>query len=83
MRMASCRSSLVPDNEQVIVNIGPAEVWCLGGTIADPGTGALVQVIDTDQAAQAVVEYHHVWVGHSYLEVPFSPPEESEEQYEP
>ncbi|HLV97369.1 MAG TPA: hypothetical protein VKT82_01720 [Ktedonobacterales bacterium] len=64
---------LEPDDEQVIVNIGPAQVLCFGGTIADPGTGPLVQVVVTDEIAQAVVEYHNACVGNSSLEVQFSP----------
>ena len=74
------RIDLEPDDEQVIINIGPAEVWCFGGTIANPGTGPLVQVVVTDQAAQATVDYHNVRVGDPYLEVQFSPLEESESQ---
>lgn len=67
------RIDLEPDDEQIIVNLGPAEAWRFGGTIANPGTGPLVQVVVTDQTAQAVVEYHHARVGSSYLEVQFSP----------
>jgi hypothetical protein len=81
--MASCQSSLVPEDEQVIVNIGPAELWCFGGTMAAPDTGPLVQVMVTDQAAKVVGAYHPVRVGDSSLEVRVSPLEESEEEPEP
>lgn len=69
---------LEPDDEQITINIGPAEVLCFGGTMANPGTGPLVQVVLTDPAAQAVVDYHHVRVGTGYLEVQFSPLEASD-----
>ena len=72
-----------PHDEQVIVSIGLAEVWCLGGTRAEPGTGPLVQVVVTDQAAKAVVDDHQVRGGHSSLEVPFSSHKESEDPHEP
>jgi hypothetical protein len=74
---------LEPADEQVIVTIGPAEVWCLSGTMADPGTGPLGHVVVTDQAAQTVVDSHQVRVGYSSLEVPCSPLEESDEPHEP
>lgn len=61
---------LDPDDEQITINIGPAEVLCFGGTIANPGTGPLVQ---------AEVEYHNVRVGTAYLEVQFSPLKASDE----
>jgi hypothetical protein len=83
MKMASCQSSLVPEDEQVIVTIGPAELWCFGGTIAEPSTGPLVQGVVTDQKAKAVVDDHPVRVGDSSLEVRVSPLEESEEEPEP
>ena len=73
---------LEPDDEQIVVNIGPAEVLCFGGTIANPGTGPMVQVVVTDQTAQAVVEYHNARVGNSYLEVQLSPLGDSEQQHE-
>ena len=62
------RIDLEPDDEQIIVNLGPAEAWCFGGTLANPGTGPMVQVVVTDQAAQAMVDYYP-----DYLEVQFSP----------
>jgi hypothetical protein len=74
---------LEPEDEQVIVNIGPANVWCFGGTRADPGTGLLIHVVLTDQAAKAVVDDHHVWVDDPCLEGPCSPRGESAEPYEP
>ena len=61
----------------------PAEIWCFGDTMAEPGTGPLVQLVVTDQAAQAVVESHQARVGDSSLEGQFSPREESEKQYDP
>lgn len=64
---------LEPDDEQIVVHIGPAHVLCFGGTIADPGTGPMVQVVVTDQTAQAMVEYHNARVGSSYLEAQSSP----------
>lgn len=70
---------LDPDDEQITINIGPAEGFCFGGTIADPGTGPLVQVVLTDPAAQAEVEYHQVRVGTASLEVQFSPLKASDE----
>jgi hypothetical protein len=70
---------LDPDDEQITINIGPAEVLCFGGTIANPGTGPLVQVVLTDPLVQAEVEYHHVRVGTAYLEVQFSPLKASDE----
>jgi hypothetical protein len=74
---------LEPEDEQVIVNIGPANVWCFGGTRADPGTGLLIHVVVTDQAAKAVVDDYPVRVGDSSLEGLCSPRGESEELYEP
>ena len=70
--MARSRSSLVPDDEQITITIGPAEVWCFGGTRAEPGIGPLAQVVVTEPAAKAVVEDHQLRGGHAYLEVRFS-----------
>ena len=74
---------LEQDDEQITINIEPAEVFCFGGTIANLGTGPLVQVVVTDRAAKTVVEYHHVRVGNPYLEVQFSPLEENDSDGHP
>lgn len=51
--------------------------------MAEPGTSPLVAVVDTDQAAQAVVESHQARVGDSSLEGQGAPLEESEKPHEP
>lgn len=50
-------SLTLEQDEQVIVNIGGAELWCTGGLVNDPGEGPLVQMLLQDPAASLEVKH--------------------------
>jgi hypothetical protein len=38
-------SLTLDEDEQIIVKIGGAELWCTSGSVSDPGEGPLVQIL--------------------------------------
>jgi hypothetical protein len=64
--------------EQVMVNIGGADLWCTGGLVNNPGEGPLIQILLQDATALEVKRWTPR-VGNEYYDVRVVPVRPDEE----